>query len=216
MDYSKYMSQGGGGKSGGSPGGDYKQYMDYSKYMSQGSGGKSGGSPGGDYKQYMDYSKYMSQGSSKNDSATNSNLVATNSKTGGDYQKYLKKYMPDVKNWSIQDEVRDAFVKRYAGKHMKQKNASISLSASNEAEVASAQVPTETTPAIGNISLDANAVNETALLAATEPHTTMKALLFLAAALPSAGLAIKLSAGKFSRQHSVYEPLLDLPLLRKF
>merc|ERR1712187_904832 len=164
---------------GSSPGGDYKQYMDYSKYMSQGSGGKSGGSPGGDYKQYMDYSKYMSQGSSKNDSATDINLVATDSKKSGDYQKYSNKYMPDVKNWSIQEEVRDAFVKRYAGKHMKQKNASISLSASNEAEVASAQVPTETAPAIGNISSDANATIETALFAETEPNTAMKALLFL-------------------------------------
>merc|ERR1712187_4484 len=95
MDYSKYMSQGGGkddkkdttialvstdssqggGKSGGSPGGDYSQYMDYSKYMSQGGGkddkkdkgdGKGGGK-GGDYSQYMDYSKYMSQGGGNDD-----------------------------------------------------------------------------------------------------------------------------------------------------
>merc|ERR1712151_1069017 len=63
MDYTKYMSQG-GGKSGGSQGGDFKQYMDYQKYMPQ-QGGKSGGSQGGDYQQYMDYQKYMSQGSGK-------------------------------------------------------------------------------------------------------------------------------------------------------
>merc|ERR1712014_77805 len=53
---------------------------------------------------------------------------------GGDFQKYYSHYMPDVKNWTNRDEVRDAFVKKYAGsytdyakKHSKSADTNINL-----------------------------------------------------------------------------------------
>merc|ERR1712232_1368663 len=56
--------------------------MNYSKYMSQGSGGKTSGGQGGDYSQYMDYSKYMSQGSgSKSKTASPVNMVSTDAES---------------------------------------------------------------------------------------------------------------------------------------
>merc|ERR1712048_1034211 len=79
MDYSKYMSQGGGksGKDAGNQGGDYQKYMDYSKYMSQGGGksSKDAGSQGGDYSNY--YKKYMSQGANKSESDATIDSVAS-------------------------------------------------------------------------------------------------------------------------------------------
>merc|ERR1712048_854230 len=59
-----------------------------------------------------DYQKYMKQGSKRG-------------QQGGDYQQYLQQYAGDVhvKNWSNTDEVRDSFVKKFAGgyqKYMKQ------------------------------------------------------------------------------------------------
>merc|ERR1712232_566300 len=104
-DYQKYMKQADqGGKQ--SQGGDYQQYVkqyagDDQKYMKQ--GGQSGKqSQGGDYQQYMkqyagDYQKYTKQGGQ-----------------GGDY----KSYAADVKNWSNNEEVRDAFRSKYAGSYI--------------------------------------------------------------------------------------------------
>jgi len=134
-DYQQYMNQGGqGGQQ--SQGADYQQYMkqyagDYQKYMNQGSqGGQQ--SQGGDYQQYMkqyvgDYQKYMNQGSQGGqqlqETPTPVNLVAmdaddSNQNNGKGYQKYYESYMPDVKNWSNNDEVRDAFTKTYAGSYV--------------------------------------------------------------------------------------------------
>merc|ERR1712039_125764 len=36
----------------------------------------------------------------------------------GNYQKYYKEYVPDVKNWSDREEVKDDFSRQYAGKYM--------------------------------------------------------------------------------------------------
>merc|ERR1712151_1056074 len=76
-----------------------------------------GGSKGGDFQKY--YSQYMSQsqGGGKQDSTVN--LIATDSKSDSkdDAKKYYKNYMPGVKNWTDQDDVRDAFVKKYAGSY---------------------------------------------------------------------------------------------------
>merc|ERR1712084_103377 len=58
-----------------------------------------------------------SQGGGKQDSTVN--LIATDSKSDSkdDAKKYYKNYMPGVKNWTNRDEVRDAFVKKYAGSY---------------------------------------------------------------------------------------------------
>merc|ERR1712064_92534 len=145
------MSQGSGGKSGGSQGGDYSQYMDYSKYMSQGSGGKSGGSQGGDYSQYMDYSKYMSQGSGSKSS--DSSLVAPVSKEAKSQE----------------------------------------ANATPEAEPIS----------------DPDAAIEIATFSTADPKLQI-ALILLTVALSSVGIAVKVRAQKFSRQHAVLERLLVL------
>merc|ERR1712151_488222 len=129
-DYEKYMKQGGqGGQQ--SQGGDYQQYMkqyagDYQKYMKQGGqGGQQ--SQSGDYQQYMqqyagDYQKYMKQGGQggEKEAATPVSLISTdsNNSSGNDYQKYYKGYTPDVKNWSNNEEVRDAFMAKYAGSYV--------------------------------------------------------------------------------------------------
>merc|ERR1711988_1015912 len=103
------------GKSSGSQGGGYQQYMDYQKYMPSG-GSKNGGGQGVDYQSYMDYQKYMSQGGGKNESDATTNLVATDSHVGG-YSKFYKDYVPHVKNWSNRDEVDAAFLGKYASSY---------------------------------------------------------------------------------------------------
>jgi len=70
------------------------------------------------------------------------NLVSVDSKQGGDYQSYYKKYMPDVKNWSDKNEVSDAFMKEYAGSYAAQnKSDENAMPAMYMAEYANSYVP---------------------------------------------------------------------------
>merc|ERR1712176_1396909 len=62
--------------------------------------------------------KQGGQGGQK-DNAIPVNLISMDSKasSGNDYQKYYKSYTPEVKNWSNKEEVRDAFMTKYAGSY---------------------------------------------------------------------------------------------------
>merc|ERR1712176_401199 len=62
--------------------------------------------------------KQGGQGGQK-DNAIPVNLISMDTKasSGNDYQKYYKGYTPEVKNWSNKEEVRDAFMTKYAGSY---------------------------------------------------------------------------------------------------
>jgi len=232
------MPQGGGQNAGGQ-GGDYQRYMDYQKYMSK--GGKSGGGQSGDYTKY--YQKYMAQGSGKNTSETTIELVATSSlphtESAGDYSKFYQDYVPHVKNWSNRDEVNAAFMGKYASSYArspspaKPANAStlvsapaLVLAASNDvADVQTVPETSHTSSASSSVPLDGSVATETAAVSKTSSRSgwqtsSFLAVLFLAVALPAAGVTIRLrksheSIDIGSALTSAKSAFMNLPLLRR-
>lgn len=115
-------------------------------------------------------------------------------------KKFYEDQIPHVKNWSNPEEVRDAFVKKFAGSVVPEgKNKSdLHDSAVNLLEISKAAASASATgaekPAVRRAGIQHNMFLASKKEAGTDSH----AWLFLAAALPAAGLIVFLSARRFA------------------
>jgi len=208
MDYQKHIPQGRSKHVGGQVG-DYQQSMDYPMYMPQG-GGKDSIGPGGDYQHYTEYQKHMSQGGKHGGGP------------GGDYLKYYKKYMSQGRGKNESDTTNDLDASDSNRLPHDNSGASVPASAPVIALAASGDIPDAksvpaSTSSVSAIApLDARAaVLETDLVSETSSRTGWRTWLFLATALPAAGIVLcqRRSHGSCALM-TMPESSITMPLLR--